>query len=70
MYTAESSRATPKDGTHFDRVRFLAPELNGLVGEQVQIWNADVAAPADLDAAAEAPSSWASSAGPDESETR
>lgn len=29
MYTAESSRATPKDGTHFDRVRFLARSSTG-----------------------------------------
>lgn len=34
---ADIERTIHKDGIHFDRVRFIAPELNGLVGERVQV---------------------------------
>ena len=37
MLMADSERTINKDGVHFERVRFMAPELNGLVGERVQV---------------------------------
>jgi putative transposase len=30
-------RTANKDGVHFERLRFIVPELNGLVGEKVQV---------------------------------
>lgn len=37
MLMADVERTINKDGVHFGRVRFMAPELNGLVGERVQV---------------------------------
>lgn len=37
MLMADVERTINKDGVHFERVRFLAPELNGLVGQRVQV---------------------------------
>lgn len=37
MLMADKERTIHKDGVHLDRVRFLAPELNGLVGQRVQV---------------------------------
>jgi putative transposase len=37
MLMADVERTINKDGVHFERVRFIAPELNGLVGERVQV---------------------------------
>jgi len=37
MLLADRERTVNRDGVHHDGVRFLAPELNGLVGERVQI---------------------------------
>ncbi|SFO44386.1 putative transposase [Pseudonocardia ammonioxydans] len=37
MLVADAERTINKDGVHFDGVRFMAPELNGLVGEPVQV---------------------------------
>jgi putative transposase len=37
MLMADVERTINKDGVHFQRVRFIAPELNGLVGERVQV---------------------------------
>ena len=37
MLMADVERTINKDGVHFERVRFIAPELNGLVGERIQV---------------------------------
>ncbi len=37
MLMADVERTINKDGVHFGGVRFLAPELNGRVGERVQV---------------------------------
>lgn len=37
MLLADTERTINRDGVHFDGVRFMAPELNGLVGEPVQV---------------------------------
>ena len=37
MLMADIERTIHKDGIHFDRIWFIAPELNGLVGERVQV---------------------------------
>jgi hypothetical protein len=37
MLMADVERTVNKDGVHFERVRFIAPELNGLVGDRVQV---------------------------------
>ena len=37
MLMADVERTVNKDGVHFERVRFIAPELNGLVGERIQV---------------------------------
>jgi putative transposase len=37
MLMADAERTINKDGVHFEGVRFLAPELNGRVGELVQV---------------------------------
>ncbi|MCD2191689.1 Mu transposase C-terminal domain-containing protein [Actinomycetospora soli] len=37
MLMADVERVVGRDGVHFEGVRFLAPELNGLVGERVQV---------------------------------
>lgn len=37
MLMADTERTINKDGVHFERARFMAPELNGLVGERVQV---------------------------------
>ncbi|MBW0106794.1 Mu transposase C-terminal domain-containing protein [Pseudonocardia sp. KRD291] len=37
MLLADRERTVNRDGVHHDGVRFLAPELNGLVGERVQV---------------------------------
>ncbi|MGH3097704.1 MAG: Mu transposase C-terminal domain-containing protein [Streptosporangiales bacterium] len=37
MLMADAERVIGKDGIHFGGVRFIAPEINGLVGERVQV---------------------------------
>jgi putative transposase len=37
MLMADIERTVNKDGVHFGRVRFIAPELNGLVGERLGV---------------------------------
>lgn len=37
MLMGDAERTIGKDGIHFDGLRFIAPELNGLVGERVQV---------------------------------
>lgn len=37
MLMADVERTVNRDGVHFGGVRFLAPELNGLVGERLQV---------------------------------
>lgn len=37
LLLADVERTINKDGVHFDGVTFIAPELNGLVGERVQV---------------------------------
>ena len=37
MLLADMTRTVNRDGIHFDGVRFIAPELNELVGEQVEV---------------------------------
>ncbi len=37
MLMADAERTIGKDGIHFDGLRFIAPELNGRVGEKVQV---------------------------------
>jgi putative transposase len=37
MLMGDTERTINKDGVHFEGLRFIAPELNGLVGEKVQV---------------------------------
>lgn len=37
LLLADVERTVNKDGVHFQGLRFIAPELNGLVGEKVQV---------------------------------